>query len=339
MTRSALSCVFLPNFAADMTKRRALLIINPISGTASKDGLGDMVASTLAPAGYEVTAAFTRGPDDATRLARNACADGFDAVIAAGGDGTVNETAAALRSTGVTLGILPCGSGNGLARHLNIPVDIHEALRIILDGHRIYADCASANGQPFFCTFGVGFDAAVSETFARQRRRGRLMYVRSAISTYLNYAPETYTIIANGQVITEQAFLVAVCNASQYGNNAYIAPDASITDGLLDVIIVNSGPLPALALMGIDMMVGSLNHNTLIHTVRTPSVEIRRHSRGPVHLDGEPMTFDRDINIRCHRGALSVFTPGELTVYPFITPVTAIIRDARLTLRNILPRR
>lgn len=321
-----------------MNRQRALLIINPISGTSSKEGIIDITRRKLEATGIEVDAAVTSGPADATRLASEAEAGGYDIVLAAGGDGTVNEIAAALCGSQVTMGILPCGSGNGLARHLDIPVDVSEALDVVIAGHRVEADSASVNGRPFFCTFGVGFDAAVSETFAKQRRRGKLTYIRSTLSTYAKYHPQIYTISANGHLLTEKAFLVAVCNASQYGNNAYIAPEASITDGLLDITIVHSGPLPSMALMGIDMMTGYINRNTLIHTFKAPAVNIYRRASGPAHLDGEPVSIDDTMEIKCHPGALRVFTPGEQHFRPLITPVHSLMQDLRLAVHHLLHR-
>lgn len=315
---------------------RALLIINPISGTTSKEGMQRHVTERLSALGHTVETAVTAASGDATALACRACDEGFDTVLAAGGDGTVNEIAAALRHKPVTLGILPCGSGNGLARHLGIPVDIDEALDIVAAGHVVAADSATVNNRPFFCTFGVGFDAAVSEKFARQRRRGKLTYIRSALATYVKYHPQIYTINSNGYVLTEKAFLVAVCNASQYGNNAYIAPEASITDGLLDVTIVHNGPLPSMALMGIDMMTGYINRNTLIHTFRTPAVTISSRASGPAHLDGEPVSIDDVMDICCMPSSLKVYTPGEQPFRPIITPVMSMWHDLRLSLRHLL---
>lgn len=222
-----------------MNKKRCLLIINPISGTGNKRGLDALVASRLADNGLTVETAWTTAHGDATRLARRAAEEGFDSVIAAGGDGTINEAASALCGSRVKLGIIPCGSGNGLARHLDIPVDIRASLEIIGRDCPVACDYGSVNGQSFFCTFGVGFDAAVSDAFARGKHRGLVSYVNNTIRQFVNYNADEYTIRANGQIITEQAFLVAVCNASQYGNNAYIAPRASITDGELDITIIH----------------------------------------------------------------------------------------------------
>lgn len=311
-----------------MSGKRYLLIINPISGTGNKRGLAETVRNCLSRDGVSVETVFTGGKGDATKFAAQAVTAGFDAVIAAGGDGTVNETATALCGTGVTLGIIPSGSGNGLARHLNIPVDSQASLDVIAKGYAVSCDYATVNGRPFFCTFGVGFDAAVSDAFARQSRRGKFMYVKSALEEYMKFNPQVYTISANGKTITEEAFLVACCNASQYGNNAYIAPKANITDGLLDITIIHAGtPLDA-AMVGVDLFTGYLDRNTMIHTFRAPSAVIYRTDEGPAHLDGEPVTMDNIMDVKCHRHSLRIFTPENSPEFrPIITPVSSFFRD------------
>ena len=273
----------------------------------------------------------------ATRLAGEAARKGYYGVLACGGDGTVNETARALCSTGTALGILPAGSGNGLARHLQIPVDISLALKVIAADNVVDSDYGTVNGRPFFCTFGMGFDAAVSHRFARQSRRGMLSYVKSAISEYVQYRPQTYTVSANGKLLTEKAFLIAVCNASQWGNNAYIAPEASITDGLLDITIVHSGTAIDAAVMGMDIFTGYINKNTMVHTFRATACVIYRNGAGEAHIDGEPMMMDDILDVKCHHGALKVFTPGATHRFtPVITPLHEMIKGARLSLKHLL---
>lgn len=319
----------------DSAPRDILLIINPISGTVSKNGLSEMVARRLGDNARIVTE-YTTGRGDATRLAQQAVRAGIDAVLTAGGDGTVNETARALLGSGVTLGILPCGSGNGLARHLGIPLDIEIALDIVAAGHIDRCDYGTASGQPFFCTFGVGFDAAVSEKFAHQKRRGRLTYLRNTFEEYLHYHPRTYRLDVGDRVLTEQAFLIAVCNASQYGNNAYIAPAASMTDGQLDVTVIHSGSPLEMPWVGLDLLTGYIDRNTLIHTFRTPRLTISRSEAEAAHLDGEPVTLPATIDIDCHPGKLSIFTPEISEPFqPVKTPVRALMRDIRYTLRQI----
>lgn len=320
-----------------MEVHKTLLIINPISGTSSKRGLENVVSERLTPCGFNVDVAVTKARGDATSLATGAVMAGYDTVIAAGGDGTVNETAIALRGTGVALGIIPCGSGNGLARHLDIPIDISASLSVIAKNNVVECDCGSVNGRPFFCTFGVGFDAAVSEKFSRDKRRGKLSYLRSAFNEWLSYNPEEYVISANGVVLTERAFLVAVCNASQYGNNAYIAPEASLTDGLLDVTIIHSGTPLTTALVGVDLMTGYINRNTLIHTFRTSHAVIERKQPGPSHIDGEPVMLANVMSVDCHRNALKIYAsgPNEPSFKPIITPVRSMMRDLRYAISNI----
>ena len=167
-----------------MTPRKAFLIINPISGTGDKSGIRELVEQRLGAKGFEVTTGFTSAKGDATVMASEAPAR------------------------------------NGLARHLGIDVDVASAVEILSEGVVTDCDFGTANGQPFFCTFGVGFDAAVSEKFAQSKKRGPLTYLSNTVKEYVNYQPDVYTIAANGEVLTERAFLVAVCNASQYGNNA-----------------------------------------------------------------------------------------------------------------------
>lgn len=322
------------------TERQLLLIINPISGLGSKEGIEPLVRKSLEPLGYRLAIALTSGRGDATRLALEAVDAGFYGVLAAGGDGTVNEVARALCHTPTVLGILPCGSGNGLARHLGIPVDPVAAVRIIAEGHVTDSDFGAVNGRQFFCTFGVGFDAAVSYKFARQHRRGPLSYLRSAIAEYVKYNPQEYTVSANGHVLTERAFLIAACNASQYGNNAYIAPYASITDGELDITIIHAGNPLDTAMVGMDLFTGYINKNTLIDSFRAPAAIIRRQQPGQVHIDGEPLAMDDTLDIRCHPAGLRIFTPEQVTSFrPIITPIENAARDILCSVTRLFNRK
>jgi len=322
-----------------MNQKRALLIINPISGTSKKEGLDRRVTHRLAEKGIAVTTVWTERAGHATELARDGAAQGYDIVIAAGGDGTINETAVGLLETGVTMGIIPCGSGNGLARHLNIPVDIRGALDVIAAGRSEVCDSGSVNGRPFFCTFGMGFDAEVSHKFASSGSRGFITYVRSTVSTLMHYKPQRYEITANGRTITETAFTLAVCNASQYGNNAYIAPKARITDGLLDVTLFHSGNKLRTSLVSLDLMAGSIDKNMLIDTYRVDEVVICRESEGPAHIDGEPLILPAKLHVKCHPASLRILTPAaDRRIVPVVTPLKSIAKGMGYSLRNLFSR-
>ncbi len=328
-----------------MEKKKALLIINPISGTGNKKGLDERVTARLSATGIDVDTVWTKAAGDATNLAREAISAGYTMVLAAGGDrplpatvaaGTVNETAAALCGSNVTLGIIPCGSGNGLARHLNIPIDVYAAIEIIANGDAMTCDHCTVNGKPFFCTFGTGFDAAVSHKFAQSKHRGKMTYVKNTFNEYMHYEPEEYVISANGDVITERAFVVAVCNASQYGNNAYIAPHASICDGLFDVTIIHYGNVLTTALVGLDLMAGTIEKNMLIHTFKAKHVHISRKKEGPCHIDGEPLIMQPELDVECHEHSLRIFTPGADTpIRPLLTPIISMFNDIGYTLRSL----
>lgn len=314
-------------------REKFLLIVNPASGTVSKHRIVPDVLRRLQKMGLDVDLRSTERPGHATELAAAAAADGsYKGVLVCGGDGTVNEAARGLVGTDTALGIIPCGSGNGLARHLGIPVDVDRSLRVIGENHIISADYGTANGEPFFCTFGVGFDAAVSERFARQKRRGLLMYLKSAIDEYVRFSPERYVIEVNGKTISDRAFLVVVCNASQYGNNAFIAPDASVTDGELDITLVHSGSLIQQAVFGIDFLAGFIGKNAIVDTFRATNVRISRTSSGAAHIDGDPASMGSVIDIVCHPAKLKIFSPTRQTRFrPIITPLSLFWRDVFLT--------
>ncbi len=319
------------------SSEKIMLIINPISGTTGKAGLDEKAVQYLSPLGLDVDVRYTEYAGHASVLAAEAASKGYAGMIAAGGDGTINEVASSLCHTGVPLGIIPAGSGNGLARHVGIPMDFDLALKVIAQQYPLDVDYGTVNGKPFFCTTGVGFDAAVSHRFATQGKRGLMMYVKSMIETYRNYESEIYTLSSNGHVMTQKAFVVAVANASQYGNNAYIAPNASIRDGLLDVTIIHSGDMLSTARVGLDMMTGYLDKNVNITTFRTPSVVIYRSEEGPAHMDGEPMILGDILDIRCHKGALKMFVPKDHSTFrPIITPVKSTLSGLGLTIRHLL---
>lgn len=313
-----------------MEQRQALLVINPVAGTRSKQGLEEVVSRRLEEVGVSVKTVRTSGSGDAAEFAGSAASDGYEMVISAGGDGTVNEIAGALSHTDTALGILPLGSGNGLARSLGIPQDVVGALNIITEGHSIRCDRGIVNSLPFYCTFGVGFDAAVSEKFASMKRRGRVTYVRSVFQEFLKYRSQPYALSIGGAVITEQAFLIAVCNASQYGNNAYIAPQAKLSDGLLDITVVHSGSPLSTMKVGVDLLTGYLDRNTSIDTFRVSAATITRLGCGPVHVDGDPLTLGKSLEITCAPAALTVYAPEKETEFkPIMSPLRAMLDDLR----------
>ncbi|MBD5217934.1 MAG: diacylglycerol kinase family lipid kinase [Bacteroidales bacterium] len=314
-------------------KRRFLTIANPISGTASKNRLGDFVVRCFNELKMKNELLFTGGGGDARRFAEEAVASGsVDAILVIGGDGTVNEVASALCGSDVRMGIIPSGSGNGLARHLGLPLDPVEAFKVTLNGHSIACDYATANGKPFFCTFGVGFDARVSHAFSKCKRRGKFAYLRVIIHESKSYKPQKYRVSTPDCNFSREALILAVCNSSQYGNNAYIAPHASLTDGLLDITVVNTGNPLDLARNSIELFTGFIKNNRRFETLRATTLTIESEKQMEGHLDGEPVMFPQKIEIECHPKSLNVYCAGEPEFKPILTPITGTLQEIQAAL-------
>lgn len=278
-------------------KKRIIFIMNPISGTIRKSGIPKIIEKTLDKEYYEFSIAETNYSGHAYEIAKDAKEKGFYAVIAVGGDGTVNEVAKAIVHSDTALGILPCGSGNGLARHLMLPLDIQKAVEVI-NMHTVHdLDYGLINNIPFFCTCGMGFDAFISMKFAEAGKRGPVTYLENILREGLKYKPETYEIIDENGTSIRRAFLISCANASQYGNNAYIAPQASMSDGLLDITIMEPLDMIEASQISIDMFNKTLNNNSKIKTFKTKHIQVHREKAGFIHYDGEPVMTDADVDI------------------------------------------
>ena len=294
--------------------KKIYAIINPISGVGSKDRLQDIISSRCNSRGINVNITNTEYAGHATELTRRAIDDNADCVIAVGGDGTINEIAKNLLHSDVALGIIPKGSGNGLARELNIPMDTRSALDVIFSNNISVIDACKANDNIFFCTCGVGFDAAITVEFAKEKRRGSLTYVKDVVEKYLDYKPEVYELQIDDNTITEQAFLIVCANASQYGNNAYIAPNADISDGKIDVTILSSFNALDIGPLAIQLFSKTIDKNSKIKTCRTSKAYIVRQKEGVMNIDGEPIMTTKDIEVSVISSSLKVFTPINLSL-------------------------
>lgn len=278
-------------------KRNIIFVMNPISGTGHKSGISKIIENTLDKEYYDFSIVETQYRGHASEISESAKNNGVDIVVAVGGDGTVNEVARSIVNSNTALGIIPCGSGNGLARHLMIPMDIHKAVEVI-NKHMIHnLDYGIINGRPFFCTCGMGFDAFISMKFAESGKRGPVTYLENILREGLKYKPEVYEIEDENGKRSYRAFLVSCANASQYGNNAYIAPQASMSDGLLDVIIMEPFDMLDAPQISIDMFNKTLDRNSKIKTFRTRKIHIHRQKPGYIHYDGDPIMSDADVDI------------------------------------------
>lgn len=278
-------------------KKKAVFIINLISGTSDKAAIPGLIDQYLDKTQFEYEIAVTQYAGHASEIAANAKDDGVDVVVAIGGDGTVNEVARAIVHSSTALGIIPCGSGNGLARHLLLPLNVRKAIEVINRCEIRQLDYGIINDYPFFCTCGMGFDAFVSMKFAEAGKRGPITYVENVLREGLKYKPETYTIEDESGTLQYKAFLISCANASQYGNNAYIAPQASMSDGLMDVIIMEPFDVFEAPQISIEMFSKTLDKNSKIKTFRTRHLHIRRDKPGVIHYDGDPVMTGADIDV------------------------------------------
>lgn len=278
-------------------KKKAVFIINLISGTSDKAAIPGLIDQYLDKTQFEYEIAVTQYAGHASEIAAKAKDDGVDVVVAIGGDGTVNEVARAIVHSCTALGIIPCGSGNGLARHLLLPLNVRKAIEVINRCEIRQLDYGIINDYPFFCTCGMGFDAFVSMKFAEAGKRGPITYVENVLREGLKYKPETYTIEDDNGTLQYKAFLISCANASQYGNNAYIAPQASMSDGLMDVIIMEPFDVFEAPQISIEMFSKTLDKNSKIKTFRTRHLHIHRDKPGVIHYDGDPVMTGADIDI------------------------------------------
>lgn len=296
-----------------MSKDKVCLIINPISGNESKRSLPEEFASSFEQTKYDVYIRITGYAGHATEIAREAVRDNFKFVITAGGDGTVNEVAKELINTDTILGIIPFGSGNGLARDLNIPLDASKAINIIREGNIRTIDYGSANGNIFFCTCGVGFDAFISDRFAEDKKRGPLGYVRNIVEGVIEFKSEKYKIIHDEGELHEKAFLLTCANASQYGNEAYIAPYADMEDGKMNVSILkplNPNEIPQTTF---QLFTKNIDKNSKMISLLTNQLTIVREKEGVMHVDGEPLESGKEINVKIFSKGLKVFAPNNVS--------------------------
>ncbi len=288
-------------------KRKALFIINPVSGGKKKDKVPELIQKNLDISLFDPTIVFTNNAMHASELALEAVGK-YDYVVAVGGDGTVNEIASSIVGTDTALGIIPFGSGNGLARFLGIPMDTGEAIKTLNKEKVELIDSGKLNGQYFFNMAGMGFDAHISEVFSHDKTRGFGAYVRSAFHEIANYKSEVYHLEIDGVAYEREAFMLSFANSSQYGNNAHVSPNASVQDGLLDVCIIKPFPLYRFIEMGLRMFTKTSESSKYVEIIKAKHIVVRRAKSGPVHLDGEPQMLGADAEINVVPGSLKIIT-------------------------------
>ena len=289
-------------------KKKICFIVNPISGVGKQKVIEGLASDCLDMEKYDYKIIYTNAPKHAIMLAKQATEEGYDIVVAVGGDGSVNEVANGLIGTNTALALLPTGSGNGLARHLKIPLDLKQALTIINTGKQSQIDTIQFNDTHFVNVAGIGFDAHIGWEFANYGKRGFLSYIKLVLRELRQYQSEKYELIFDGESVFKEAFLISFANGSQWGNNAYIAPMADISDGLMDIAILKKISWMNGLSVGYHLFNRKLHQTKHLEIIKSKEVTVKQ-KRKIAHIDGEPIESGAVVTVKVNPLSLKIIVP------------------------------
>jgi len=276
--------------------RKIVYFINPISGTGGKGLLLDIIKNKTAEKNIPFEILHTNAAGDYGYLKEKIATENITDVVVCGGDGTVNQVANGLLGTSVNIGIIPMGSGNGLAFAAKIPKRIHKALKVVFAGNAVYIDSFYIN-KKFSCMLcGLGFDAQVAHDFAKQKKRGLSTYIKQSAKNFFKAKHYNFELIQDGKTLNSEAFFISIANSNQFGNNFTIAPQASLHDGLLDIVVVNRMSklrmiwtiLKQVRNGQVRMYEDKKYHQNDIHYFQAKKITIKNPELAPLHIDGDP---------------------------------------------------
>ena len=282
-------------------------IINPIAGTGKQIDITNQIKRLIDKNKFNFDLDFTQRPNHATELSKLAIKENYELVVAIGGDGTVSECAKALIGSETALSVIPCGSGNGFAYHFKINRKIEDAIVQLNNNQIKYIDSCSVNHFPFINVSGIGFDAHIANLFASTKKRGFLSYIKLTLRE-LSYQAREYEIHYNDIYRKTKAFAIVFANASQYGNDARIAPNAITNDGLIDFVIVKKFPNWKIPFFVLDVLRGRTHLNKNVEILKLKELKIETDNK-TVHLDGEVKEVKSPINIKISDKKLKIFVP------------------------------
>jgi len=292
-------------------KKKIVFIVNPKAGITPKSKvIIELLAGNIFPSSRFIPEViFTERAGHATQIANESIEKGADIIVASGGDGTVNEVACALVDTDLPMGILPAGSGNGLARCLGISMSYALALRTIIRGNTKLMDVATVNDRLYTSIAGIGFDAFVAQKFAESSIRGMISYMQIILNEFSGYKPVTYELTIDGVSIEKQALMIIFANSDQFGFNTRIAPDARVDDGFIDVCVIRKMPASQLLNIGYHTMRGTLAKTTFAEYFRGKEIKINNVNDPLMNIDGEPRIMQSPVNISIKPLSLRVIVP------------------------------
>ena len=289
-----------------MAKQKIYFLVNPISGLKNKDNFHSLVNANINSDLYDYDIEEWGDNDSVEQMVGKALAKNFDIIVAAGGDGTINQVASQLAGTEKLMGIIPMGSGNGFARHNGIPMNTEKALQLLNHPTIKKVDTLLVNNQRYVNVAGIGFDAHIGYLFATAASRGFKTYTKIVMKELSSFKPENYTLTIDGKEYQEDAFLISVTNGSQWGNNATIAPHASTRDGLMDVVVMKPFKFYDVPQLALQMFSKSIDKNKRILSFKASNVVIQRNNKGAVHFDGEPAEMGTEISFKIDPASLNL---------------------------------
>jgi len=279
------------------SKTKALFIVNPFSGIGQHREVEKHLEKVLDKDKFNYSVKYTECIGHATELSKIGAEDGCEIIVAVGGDGTVNEVSRPLIGKDIMMGIIPSGSGNGLARHLRIPMETDKAIRLINTKHTLAIDTIKANDHVFLSIAGIGFDALVARKFAKQKYRGFLKYVFISITEFFPYEPTTFKIVADGKEIEREALFISFANSNQFGYNTIISPEAKIDDGMVDICIVKKFPAWVSPFLAPMLIAKKIDQTPYVEIIRAKEIFVKRKHKY-MNLDGEPIKIKKRLHIR-----------------------------------------
>ena len=290
-------------------KKKIVFIINPISGTGRQKKSESAIIKYLDHSKYSYKIAYTAYAHHAVEIAKAATLNGSDIVVSIGGDGSANDVARGLVHSDTIMGLIPVGSGNGLAHHLKIPISLKKSISIINKLKISRIDTATINDTLFISVAGLGFDALVAEEFARCGRRGFWSYLKNGLKQFRTYKPEKYRLRFEGKEIDCTAMLVSFANSDQFGYNVRIAPKATVYDGLIDLTIIKPVSFFNAIFIAHRFFLKSIYRSKYVELYKIKEVHVDVSEEVSCHVDGDPVERIHSATVKIVPKSLNIIIP------------------------------
>lgn len=290
-------------------KKKILFIVNPISGTGKQTDIELKIDEFIDKENFDYAIVYTSKQRNGSSLSKKAVDNGVDIIVAVGGDGSINEIAGNIKNTDVSLGIIPAGSGNGLANHLKIPLKTSDAIKVINQNKTINIDTANINKQLFISIAGLGFDGLISKKYAKEKKRGFWPYFRLVTEEFHRYKQKKYKLVIDGKKSKIKAMMINFANTDQFGYNTSIAPEAKVNDGLIDVCILQKPPIIKIPYIVHLLFHKKIHHSKYMDLIKARKVVVTQNKNRMINVDGEALKLGKKIRVKINPSSLKVIVP------------------------------